>query len=551
MVALNLLFSSLLLSSAVASPLSSKPLRIPTINPKDVLCQLPIIKKFLCPITGAAALNVQTPIGVARGTADPAGAKRFTVKYASASRWAYSTVASAWNFPNGSPDELVLPLACPQAGVDPSAYTEDCLSMVLYVPPGLTLVSAAPTLMWIHGGSFVVGSATGPGLDGSKLAIATDSIVAVVQYRLGALGFMAPDGKTNLAAKDIVNALQFLKKVLPAFGGSPSKITIAGQSAGANMVRALLAAPSASSLFRSAILQSDPMNYGFLSSTTQQAMQSHFNGLIDCGPSDSSCWNSLSLETILNAQGKLSNDSVAIDPSTGLAQPIRVVRDNQFITSPLDSTAPFPSVNKPILVTSVLHEAGFAIYKGFETPLPQEWLYPVCEATFGSRTDVVLSSPYYPAALGSTDARDQLQLMGTDYLWKCSGWTFARNWVQNGGSAYVAEYAIGASYPGNEAVPFCTEAGKVCHQDDIMIVFGTAANPAPAQSALINQMQKHYKAFLNNGNPNAAGLPTWTPAASPNVQPLRLGGPGQVSVGACDPSFWGQAAQYDYQFYNI
>lgn len=32
-----------------------------------------------------------------------------------------------------------------------------------------------------------MGSATGPGLDGSKLAIATGSIVAVVQYRLGAV----------------------------------------------------------------------------------------------------------------------------------------------------------------------------------------------------------------------------------------------------------------------------------------------------------------------------------------------------------------------------
>jgi acetyl esterase/lipase len=39
----------------------------------------------------------------------------------------------------------------------------------------------------IHGGSFVSGSATGAGLDGSKLAIATNSIVAVVQYRLGAV----------------------------------------------------------------------------------------------------------------------------------------------------------------------------------------------------------------------------------------------------------------------------------------------------------------------------------------------------------------------------
>ena len=39
----------------------------------------------------------------------------------------------------------------------------------------------------VHGGSFIVGSATGPGLDGSKLAIATNSIVAVMQYRLGAV----------------------------------------------------------------------------------------------------------------------------------------------------------------------------------------------------------------------------------------------------------------------------------------------------------------------------------------------------------------------------
>ena len=39
----------------------------------------------------------------------------------------------------------------------------------------------------IHGGSFIIGSATDPGLDGSKLAIATNSIVAVTQYRLGAV----------------------------------------------------------------------------------------------------------------------------------------------------------------------------------------------------------------------------------------------------------------------------------------------------------------------------------------------------------------------------
>jgi hypothetical protein len=79
--------------------------------------------------------------------------------------------------------------------------------MVLYIPTTLTKSSKAPVFMWsvgflqirrvitaltyrkirIHGGSFVSGSATGAGLDGSKLAIATNSIVAVVQYRLGAV----------------------------------------------------------------------------------------------------------------------------------------------------------------------------------------------------------------------------------------------------------------------------------------------------------------------------------------------------------------------------
>jgi carboxylesterase type B len=70
---------------------------------------------------------------------------------------------------------------------------------------------------------------------------------------------MAPDGTTNLAVKDVVNAMKFLNTIIPSFGGGTSRITLAGQSSGANMVRALLAVPSASSLFKSAILQSDPM----------------------------------------------------------------------------------------------------------------------------------------------------------------------------------------------------------------------------------------------------------------------------------------------------
>ena len=88
---------------------------------------------------------------------------------------------------------------------------------------------------------------------------------------------------------------------------------------------------------------------------------------------------------------------------------------------------------------------------------------------------IITSSPFYsfPPSNSVVDARIQLQELGTDYLWRCSAWTFARNWVQNGGTAYVGKYLIGATYPSNQEVPYCTQPGIVCHQDDIEIVVRT------------------------------------------------------------------------------
>ena len=154
--------------------------------------------------------------------------------------------------------------------------------------------------------------------------------------------------------------------------------------------------------------------------------------------------------------------------------PIRPVLDGSFITSPLDSTAPFPSVSKPLLITSVANEAGPAIYGTFTSPLPQSVFSPICLSAFLSqeRTDIIVSSSFYsfPPSDGVVDARVQLQELGTDYLWRCSAWTFARNWVQNGGTAYVGKYLVGATYLNNQGVPYCTQPGIVCHQDDIEIV---------------------------------------------------------------------------------
>jgi carboxylesterase type B len=76
------------------------------------------------------------------------------------------------------------------------------------------------------------------------------------------LGFNSPDGRTNFAVQDVIASLKFLCKVVPSFGGDASNITVAGQSSGATLIRALLATPLAAPLYKSAILQSDPMVSG-------------------------------------------------------------------------------------------------------------------------------------------------------------------------------------------------------------------------------------------------------------------------------------------------
>ena len=49
---------------------------------------------------------------------------------------------------NGSLDPTALPKACPQSALDPSQYSEDCLSMMLYVPSGVPLITKLPVFLW-------------------------------------------------------------------------------------------------------------------------------------------------------------------------------------------------------------------------------------------------------------------------------------------------------------------------------------------------------------------------------------------------------------------
>ncbi len=167
-----------------------------------------------------------------------------------------------------------------------------------------------------------------------------------------------------------------------------------------------------------------------------------------------------------------------LDPAAGASEPIRPVRDGELITNPLDLTADFPQQSKPIILSNVRNEAGPTIYGGFPTPVDKSLYEGLVQFTFGNpRTTRILQTALYavsPPVNGvESDQRPQLEELGTDQIWRCATWTFARNWVGSGGKAYVGEYQVGATYPGNDEVPFCTQSGSVCHQDDIEIIVST------------------------------------------------------------------------------
>jgi para-nitrobenzyl esterase len=157
--------------------------------------------------------------------------------------------------------------ACPQPpsllpGMAPGTIGEDCLTLNVYTPA--VDGGRRPVMVWFHGGGFVTGSSTQALYDASRLAVRGDVVVVTANYRLGALGFLAPGAAgldlegaaDNVGMLDQVAALRWVRDNAAAFGGDPSRVTIFGESAGGMSVATLLAMPAARGLFHRAIAQS-------------------------------------------------------------------------------------------------------------------------------------------------------------------------------------------------------------------------------------------------------------------------------------------------------
>ncbi len=155
--------------------------------------------------------------------------------------------------------------------VYPDIVSEDSLTLSITRPESDAVRSsngdaARPVFVWIHGGANTSGSASDDVYNGNALALNGDLIVVHVQYRLGIFGWLdlsqfgGETGSGNNGLRDIILALRWIRENIEHFGGDPDNITIAGESAGAANIGALLKLNEAQGLFHRVIMQSGHPN---------------------------------------------------------------------------------------------------------------------------------------------------------------------------------------------------------------------------------------------------------------------------------------------------
>ncbi len=237
-----------------------------------------VVLLALAPLTNADvivnALRVQLPIGPVEGlwADETAGVRAFVgIPYARAPiadlRFKPPVPHPAWttvrNTTRPGP-------ACPQHPATnafvwsrgPFLANEDCLFLNVWTPAGIG--DRLPVMLWVHGGSHTSGFGHARIFDGTALA-RRDVVIVTINYRLGALGFLAhralaaentPHSSGNYGLLDVIQALQWVQENISALGGDPDNVTLLGQSAGSQTTCLLMTSPLAKGLFHKAIGQS-------------------------------------------------------------------------------------------------------------------------------------------------------------------------------------------------------------------------------------------------------------------------------------------------------
>ncbi len=475
-------------------------------------------------------LVVSTADGAVRGTAAD-GVRVFQgIPYAAAPtgalRWQPPVDPAPWR----TVREATAPgLRCIQdVRLDPDygrPTGEDCLNLTVWTPEGARPGSPRPVMVWIHGGGFLNGSADI--YDSRWLAARGDIVVVTVNYRLGALGFLAhpalaerpgaaPD-PGNYGLADQQAALRWVRDNIADFGGDPAKVTIAGESAGAMSVCDHLIAPESRGLFRAAIMQSGPCQ-------AQAALPAAERISIDYA-ARIGCPDRASAARCL----------LELPPDRLRGGPPYVRIGANTLTGPVTGTQRLPgappafaargaAARVPMLIGSTADEFTLSVAMSYLRTGTMASYRTLLADTFGYQAPAV-AAEYPPSRYGGSVGLAYATAVG-DGVFACPIDGLAADLARRS-PVYAYEFADRTA-PVPEPIrraPFAVGAG---HALELRYLFDIGGAPAldPAQRALSEEMIAYWSRFVTAGTPDVSGQPEWAPLnpQRPQRMSLRTGG---------------------------
>jgi para-nitrobenzyl esterase len=383
---------------------------------------------------------------------------------------------------------------------NPVVAGDEYLNLSVWTPdPG---AQGLPVLVWIHGGAFVNGSSAVPLTDGS--AFARDGVVTVaVNYRLGAEGFaLLPDAPPNRGLLDQVAALEWVRDNVAAFGGDPDTVTVAGESAGAMSIGALLAMPRAAGLFRRAVLQSGAAHHTLSSSTASRVTE--FVAAELEVPGTAAAWRDVPSERVLAAQNALGRVLQRPDPARWgeivvNLMPFEPVVDGDVLPAPPpQAIAAGSAAGVDVLVGANRHEYRlFFVPTGIADKADEAVLAAVAA---GYRLPEAALARYRSASPGAAPGT-VLSEIATDWFYRMPALRLAESVPRS----HVYEFGWETPVGGLGA----------CHGLEVPFVFDTLGapgvpalvGPEPPQ-ALADAVHRAWVAFATTGDP---GWPAYTP----------------------------------------
>lgn len=325
------------------------------------------------------SLLVTTTAGPVVGVRDGQGRRWRGLRYAAAPvgalRWRAPQSPQPWVEPadashyGGVCPQPVSPMVVLPDGV---GFDEDCLTLNVWASAGCAPDKPSPVMVWIHGGAYIFGASCQKMFEPDNLAVPEPMIVVTVNYRLGALGFLdltsfgtqADDFDSNLALRDVLLALNWVKDNISAFGGDPNRVTLAGESAGGGIVTTLLTVPAARGLFSRAIAESSPATSVYDTARSARVAAKLVDG-VGIAPAEIERLRDLPVEQIVEAGFALYSAVPAESPGTLAYSP--TVDGDLLPDYPLNRFRSGESHPVPLLIGTNKSES--AMFKVMKSPL--------------------------------------------------------------------------------------------------------------------------------------------------------------------------------------